>query len=304
MYTRILIPVDASDEATHAARRGLALARAFDATVDVLHVVEQRALRLTNAADERARLREQGRAVVAEIEALASERDQAVTTTLVEGNPAVQIGEQATERDADLIVLGRQGVTGLGRRLLGGVTEQVLHESDIPVFVVPEPDGAAGEATEAVTAARYDRVLIPTDGSDNAEAATPHGAAMARTLDATVHVLNVVDLQAAGGAFDAGGLRREFVERLEERGQAAVDEVVDDLAGRAPDVEVETAVTRTTSHGGAAQEIRAYVETSAVDLVVMGSHGRSNLKRQLLGSVASSVLRTVDVPVLVVKRPA
>lgn len=300
MYTRILIPVDSSDEAEHAARHGLALARVFDATVDVLHVVGQNALQLTNAADEQARLREQGQAVLDEIEALASEGDQTVTTTLAEGNPAVQISKHAASRDVDLVVIGRQGTSGLGKRLLGGVTEQVLHESEIPVFVVPEPGQSAGETTEVE--ASYDRVLIPTDGSDNAEAATPQGAAMVRTLDATIHVLNVVDLQAAGGVFDAGGLRTEFIERLEDRGQEAVDRVADELASRVSDVDIKTAVKRTTSHDAAARGIREYVETTSIDLVVMGSHGRSNLKRQLLGSVASSVLRTVDVPVLVVKR--
>lgn len=60
-----------------------------------------------------------------------------------------------------------------------------------------------------------------------------------------------------------------------------------------------------SEHGeGAATGVQDYVGKTEIDLVVMGSHGRSNLKRQLLGSVASTVLRTVDVPVLVVKRTA
>ncbi|MEF8824887.1 MAG: universal stress protein [Halapricum sp.] len=65
---------------------------------------------------------------------------------------------------------------------------------------------------------------------------------------------------------------------------------------------MKTAVERTTSFEGAAAGVREYVEENGVDLVIMESHGRSNLKRQLLGSVASTVLPTVDVPVLVVKR--
>jgi nucleotide-binding universal stress UspA family protein len=189
-------------------------------------------------------------------------------------------------------------MTGLGKRLLGGVTEQVLHQSDIPVFVVPGEDGVSE------TNKGYSRVLIPTDGSENAEAATPHGVTISQHFDSAIHVLSVVDLQAAGGAFNAGGLEKEFIERLEVKGQGAVDRVRDEITDIDPDIKVRTAVERTTSFEGAAAGVRDYVGNTEIDLVVMGSHGRSNLRRQLLGSVASTVLRTVDVPVLVVKRTA
>lgn len=296
MYDRIMIPVDGSDEATHAARRGLELGRVFDATVYILHVVEQKAVGLTETLDEQTRLRERGEGVLEEIEELASELDHPVTTKVTEGKPAGRISEFADEQDADLVVIGRQGLTGLKKRLLGGVTEQVLHQSDIPVFVVPDGDDVSEKNVG------YSRVLIPTDGSENAEAATPHGVAIAQRFDSTIHVLNVVDLQAAGGPFSAGGLEKEFVERLEVGGQEAVDEVADEIGRIASDVEVRSAVERMTSFEGAAGGVREYIERTGIDLVVMGSHGRSNLERQLLGSVTSTVLRTVDVPVLVVKR--
>ncbi|WP_178917888.1 universal stress protein [Natronomonas gomsonensis] len=296
MYDRILIAVDGSEEARRAARRGLALAKAFDAEVDVVSVVERKTLRLTETADEKRQLRERGEEALAEIEGLAAEVGLTVRTGLLEGKPAAQICDHAATTDADLLVVGRQGRTGLGRRLLGGVTEQVLHRGDTPVLVVPDGDGNEMDTD-------YSDVLITTDGSDNAEVAVPHGIGVAERYDSTLHVLNVVDLQAAGGVFDAGGLDRAFIERLEARGQDAVDRVATDITDSAPSLTVEAAVERTTSMGGAAAGVSEYLVENGIDLVVMGSHGRSNLKRQLLGSVASTVLRTVDVPVLVVKRP-
>jgi nucleotide-binding universal stress UspA family protein len=296
MYERVLIAVDASDEAKHAARRGLELAAGFDAAVDVLHVVPKSALSLTQTADERAELRGRGETLLDEIEALAADAGQSVTTTLLDGKPAPAICEYVAERDADLVVLGRQGMTGLGKRLLGGVTERVLHQSPAPVLVVPGEAELTGDDTA------FSRILVPTDGSENAERATPHAIALAETHDATIHALHVVDLQAAGGVFDVGGLEPEFVERLEARGRAAVSSVAGDVDESSAGVDVETAVERATSYDGTAAGIRSYVDSEDVDLVVMGSHGRSNLQRQLLGSVASTVLRTVDVPVLVVTR--
>jgi nucleotide-binding universal stress UspA family protein len=295
MYDRIVIAVDGSDEARRAARRGLQLARTFDATVTVLSVVERKALRLAETPDEKTRLQESREAALTDIEELASELGYPVTTTLTEGKPATQISEYADEHDTDLIVIGRQGMTGLGRRLLGGVTEHILHQGDVPVLVV------SGEGHDGEAADDYSRILITTDGSENAEVATPHGIAIARRFGSDVHVLNVVDLQSAGGMFDAGGLEKEFIERLDTEGQEAVDSVANQIEESVSDPTVKTAVERTTSLEGAAAGVREYIEENEIDLVVMGSQGRSNLKRQLLGSVASSVLRTVDVPVLIVK---
>jgi len=242
MYDRIVIAVDGSDEAKRAARRGIQFAKAFDATVTALSVVEQKALQLTESTAEKDQLRERGEAALSRVEELATELGHPVTTELVEGKPAVRISEYAAERNADSIVVGRQGLTGLSRRLLGGVTEQLLHRSDVPVFVVP------GE--ERDDESEYARVLLTTDGSENAEVAIPHGTAVAQQYGSDLHVLNVVDLQAAGGAFDAGGLEKELLERLDARGRDAVDSAASEIEESAPELTVETAIERTSSFEG------------------------------------------------------
>lgn len=292
MYDRVVIAVDGSDEARHAARRGLHLAQAFDSTVTVLSVVPQKALRLTEIATEKTTLRQQSEQALTAIEKLAEEIGHPVTTLVTEGKPAVRISEFAAEQEADLIVVGRQGLTGIGRRLLGGVTEQILQQSTLPVFVVPSSNNDTA----------YSRVLITTDGSENAEAAIPHGTRFAQQFGATLHVFYAVDLQAAGGVFNAGGLEKKFVERLESIGHDAVERATSTIKESAPELTIETAVERTTSFDGAAAGIREYIQENQIDLLTMGSHGRSNLSRQLLGSVAATVLRTVDIPVLVIKR--
>jgi nucleotide-binding universal stress UspA family protein len=141
-------------------------------------------------------------------------------------------------------------------------------------------------------------MLVPTDGSEIAADAARHGAAVAQRYNSAIHVLNVVDLQSAGGAFNVGGLEREFVDRLEANGKEIVEDVATEIGDGVPDV--TTAVVRTTSFDGVAAGVREYVEDADIDLVVMGARGRSNLSRGILGSVTSSFLRTVDVPVLVV----
>ncbi|MFD1527131.1 universal stress protein, partial [Halolamina salina] len=97
------------------------------------------------------------------------------------------------------------------------------------------------------------------------------------------------------------GLQPGFVERLERRGEEAVHQVADEISAEYAEADVRTIVEQTTQKG-AAGVIATYVEENDVDAVVMGSHGRGDLKRALLGSVASKVLRSVDVPVLVAVR--
>lgn len=295
MYDHILIGVDGSDEAERAARRGLELASRVDASVTVLHVVQESALGLTRGSGEETELRQQRAELLADIEELAESVGHPIETELAEGSPADQLTTVAEAADADMVVLGRQGLSGISERLLGGVTERVLNQGEVPVLVVPD---------ESDPHDTFSRVLVPTDGSENAEVALPHAGTLAQQYDAGVGVLNVVDLQDAGGAFHAGGLKEEFVERLEGEGEAAVESAVDELGGYVPEEDIETAVKLTSSLDGAAEGIREHVDEHSVDLVVMGSRGRSNFKRKLLGSVTATVLRSVDVPVLAVPQPS
>lgn len=133
----------------------------------------------------------------------------------------------------------------------------------------------------------YDRILVATDGSDHAIRAAEHGQHIAQVFDATVHVITAIDLQAAAGPFDAGGVSDEFVARLEAEGREAIDTVVDgDKA--------ETAIVR----GTPSDAIIDYTEENDIDLIAMGTHSRTKIGRLLLGTTTERVIRRADVPVL------
>ncbi|MHB9285893.1 universal stress protein [Halobacteriales archaeon Cl-PHB] len=293
MFDRVVLPVDGSEAANRAAHAGLAVADLFDAEVAVVTVVEAGFFGLTRG-DEDERLRGAAQAVLDEVVSDAEDRDLAISSEVLEGNAAERIAEFADEWNADLLVMGRQGKTGLGKRILGSTTEGVIHFSDVPVLVVPE---AVGEFDAA-----FERILVPTDGSENAERAAAHAGGVADRTGAAVDAVYVLDIQAAGGPFGAGGLDQEFVDRLEARGEDALDRVATMVDEDHPDLDVETELVRASGFAGVTPAIEDYVTEHDVDLVVMGSHGRSNLERQLLGSVASSLLRTLEIPVLVVTR--
>jgi nucleotide-binding universal stress UspA family protein len=140
----------------------------------------------------------------------------------------------------------------------------------------------------------YDTILVPTDGSEHAVRAAEHGLYLARTFDATVHVVNVVDVQAAAGPFGAGGVDEEYIRRLEAEGERTIETV--EAVVEATDA-VETAVVR----GRPSEAILDYVDEHGVDLVAMGTHGRTGVERYVAGSVTERVVRLAEVPVLTVR---
>lgn len=274
MFDRILIATDGSDCARRAAKYGLELAARYDAAVDVVAVY---------GGDDG-----QGETILDDVAGMAADVGVAVDTELLSGKPAKSIVGYAADTGADLIVVGRRGRSGVRERLLGSITERVLRRSGPPVLTVP------GSEVDADTGTAYDDVLVTTDGSDLAEEAGPYAADIARRFEAILHVLNAVDVQAEAGVFNAGGVDREYIERLERKGQRAVDDLI--AALDTTDLDVREAVVQ----GYAPDVITDYVEDNDVDLVVMSSEGQSNLAGQQLGTVAGRVLRAVDRPVLVV----
>lgn len=140
----------------------------------------------------------------------------------------------------------------------------------------------------------YDHILVPTDGSDHAVRAAEHATMLATTFDATLHLLTVVDIEAAAGPFSAGGVDTEYIEGRTATKREALSDLADSL-DRAGDIET------TVETGTPAESILGYVGDTDVDLVVMGTHGRSGLRRYLTGSVAERVVRQSPVPVLTMR---
>ncbi|RQH00466.1 universal stress protein [Natrarchaeobius oligotrophus] len=136
----------------------------------------------------------------------------------------------------------------------------------------------------------YDEILFPTDGSEGSMTAFEHAIAQARLHDARLHVLYVVDTTYAGvGSMDAA------ITALRERGETTVE----DVAERAQAAGIE--VVRHVGEGDPYRTIIGYADEREIELIVMGTSGRSGLDRYLLGSVAEKVVRTADAPVLTVR---
>lgn len=289
MYDSILVPTDGSEHAGRAAEHAGYLAGLFDATVHLLSVVDVQAAAGAFGAggvDEAyiSRLEDEGEGAV-EAAADAVEGVDAVRTAVVRGRPDEAILDYAGENGIGLVVMGTRGRTGLTRYVAGSVTERVLRLSDVPVLTVRAVEG--WETTE------YEEVLIPTDGSEYAEAAVDHGLAVAEATGARVHAVNVVDL----GSMTMNArytLPEDVIARIEADGETATEEVAS--LARERGLETVTDVRR----GSATRTLLDYVDRKDIDLVAMGTAGRTGLDRYLLGSTTEGLVRQSDAPVLAV----
>lgn len=137
----------------------------------------------------------------------------------------------------------------------------------------------------------YDRILVPTDGSDASVRAAEEAFRIARESGASVHTVYVIDESASSLLFSDKPMA-ELLEALAEEGEMAVESV----AERAGDVRVATDVIRGM---GIHDAILEYATDNEVDLVVMATHGRQGIEH-LLGSTTERVIAHSSLPVLVV----
>ena len=141
------------------------------------------------------------------------------------------------------------------------------------------------------------RILLPTDFSDYSKAARDYACALADQFGSELHLLHVLqDLIAMvpepGLAFPPPG---DYMRELQEGAEKGLAELLD------PDWAKGKSIVRTTQQGPPFLEIVRYAKENDIDLIVMGTHGRSGLAHVLLGSVAEKVVRKAPCPVLTIR---
>lgn len=277
MFNPIVMPLDGSLLADRAIPYAIRLARLQNARVLLVRVLvggESKAVADAELAATREQLQKLG--VVA---------DSLLTT----GNPGATIAELANREVGAMIVMSTHGRSVLSRWLHGSVAEDVLREANGPVVLIPS------ECKRAWRDDRPFRILIPLDGSPLSEQAFGVVRPLARSLNAEVTLLRVVDPSSqaytSGHIGDTRVSKQEVASALHYLNACAADKAWQD---RAPNVRAAVGHPDTA--------IIEAARTTTADLIVMATHGRSGLARLVLGSVAGSAVCDGDVPVLLTKR--
>jgi nucleotide-binding universal stress UspA family protein len=298
---KILYPTDFSEPARHAGRYATMLARTLDASLRILHVPyapfpPASEPQTGPSFDEfRKAAREESQAALQRLLEEEEFRGLDVSTTLATGLIEDEILNAA--QTSDLVVMGTHGRSGLSRFMLGSVTEKVIGVAPCAVLAVTHPPlerelpwaGGARRRAHARRPPRLLNILIPLDGSTLSESVLRDTKALARSFGAVVTLLMVMSpsLMLDEDARIAGKDNpREGTEQY--------------LRAMQRDLETEGLMVEVVHRtGDAAMKILEYADERDTDLIALATHGRSGLRRWLLGSVANKLLRAADVPVLV-----
>jgi nucleotide-binding universal stress UspA family protein len=200
------------------------------------------------------------------------------------GNPDEKILETVENENANLIILGTHGRSGISRAFTGSVAEKVMRNSDTPVMTVRE-FAANSDGHEAR------RILVPVDFSVFGYAALDYATKLALSIDANLTIVCVDETassasrQFPNGRPEWSDSRKKTWEQLKKFVPAS--ERVD--------------FTHKLLTGDAATAINEYANTNNYDFIVLGTHGRTGLGRAIMGSVAESVVRHANCPVISVK---
>jgi len=268
-WGKLMVCTDASDEGQNAVALTLELARACDSQVFAVQVLQVVPEFQAVAPDLRATLERGIQENMAVIKAAADQLGVSLKPVMPEGQlPHAAIVAAAEKIRPDLIIMGRCGKSALARILMGNVTARVIGHSPVNVLVAPQG-----------VPLNFQRLLIASDGSPFSEAAWTEALTLAKTMGSA---LIGVSVAAA------------------DRDIPAATEVVRGLEAAASQQGI--ALDTMIPVGRPEEGIVKAAEFKQASLIILGSHGRTGLKRLLMGSVAERVIGNAKCPVLVVKK--
>ena len=280
-YRKILVAIDGSERSRHALRESFRLAANEKSWITVVSVTPsyEGDLELIGIKNIRAALRQPCEKALADAAALAKAEGALIKPVCEEGDPYERIVDLAEAENCDLIVMGRKGVSHADRSLIGSVAARVIGHSRRDILIVPDnvPLG-------------WERIVVATDGSKYSSAAAERAVDLAKSYGGSLKVVSAVDVPSefyaeAHNAVDSMIREsREFVRATELRAEAS-------------GVRAEGFV----GEGEAYRVITGLAAGQKADVIVVGSHGRTGLKRLLMGSVAEKVIGYAPCPILVVK---
>jgi nucleotide-binding universal stress UspA family protein len=301
-HTSVVVALDLSENSMPAVRAAAWLCRELSLTASLVYSVEPEADATVLAYLEEGKHTTLADWAKGHVEELHAELFEGIPgdVRIVENTHAASeaICDVAKDVDAKLIVMGTHGRTAIEHAFFGSTATSVVRHAGIDVLTV-RPRLEGGDLDIKLrnwvlahgTSVGIRKILCPVDFSSGSERALKRAAGLAQEFEAELSLLHTVTYP-----FWAS---REELTLAAERTRAEAREKMTALEARVRTADVE--VTGAIADGTPSEEIVKAALEGDVDLIVMGTHGRTGLKRWAIGSVAERTVRTSPVPVWTVK---
>jgi len=281
LFKRILVAVDGSPASLHALTESCRLARAEHGSITVLSVMPPHdgELRLVGVRNLAALMQAPVDKALADATRIAEAERISVRTVAGQGEPYEEIVTLAEEEQYDVIVLGVKGHNVSETVLMGSVTARVIGHADTNVLVIPRESSLM-----------WQRILVPVDGSVWSKAAANIAFQLVQSYGSQVDLVSVADVPS-----HLYGVSVSAANEMIDLARRHLDQITHEAKSR--DIEANYYLRE----GDPAKILIELVRKQAVDLIIMGSHGRTGLTRLLMGSVTERVIHDSPCPVLVIR---
>lgn len=295
---RVCVCVDGSPVSSWTLPHGLATARAFDASLTAVHVLEpphgEGSESFTKPLEWEMR-RTNARRHLDTISREYGSPELRVETALLEGNVCDEIRRWVKSEGAGLTVLCSHGMGGWTERALASTAKDLVEQLEGPTLLIPASALEALPAKEVV----YERILVPLDASPLAEAAVPFAARIAQSHQAELVLMHVVPVPELTKPAPLTQEERELERRLIERNARVGGRYLEDLRER---LEKEGLRARTVlAHEDVRFELLRCIHEECPGLIVLSGQGRSGRSAIRLGTVSSFLLEHAVAPTLIAR---
>lgn len=302
MFHTALVPLDGSELSEAILPYVSQLARGLEIPLVLLTVVDRHAIEHLAelrsdgpevAAENRERVEDAARNRLNGIASRLKAEGLQVRSALVVGHPAEEIVRSAEQDGCDLIAMSTHGRTALSRGILGSVTDKVIHSSHVPTLTItPERAKRYWHAGDTISS-----MMVLLDGSALAERSLPYVEHLAQKMSLDVILVRVAYLASAHSPYSAALLASESIDldaTVATRAGAYLEQVAGGLRVRG------LKVTTKVLTGHPAQAVVEFAHQTPHDIVALTTHGRTGVRRWVMGSVAEAVERASGDPVLVI----
>lgn len=285
---KLLLSTDGSEFSEGAIREAISLAKTCSSKLFAVSVVETNPEYETLAPNLVEKEIEKAKGFLDSIKKRASKEGVDCETVVRQGEDSYQyVVEEASRNSAEMIIMGRRGRTGLKRLVMGSVTAKVIGHAPCNVLVVPKD-------------AKVDlkRILVATDGSRYSEKAAMEAVSIAKRSGAHLTIVAVVPSESISPLdIVHTEMHRDLIA---EKEQKVAQCNIDGVKGLAEKEGV--AVSNLILEGRPHEAIVDIAKEKEIDLIVIGSHGKTGLEKLLMGSVTERVIVLSPCAVLVVRK--
>jgi nucleotide-binding universal stress UspA family protein len=299
MFDPILVPLDGSLLAECVLPHAIAIARAFDARIILLRVLEK------NQSNGSAQIfdllnwqikKTETKLYLEKVSARLTKSQLRVDATVLEGLMAESITEFAQNQGANLIILSSHGRSGVSQWGISSVAQKIILGSPTSVLIVRAHQPAVSELREQ----SYRQILLPLDGSQRAEYALPLITLLARFHKSRTHLLHVVKKPEIARRMPLTQEEVDLSNRIVKLNQEEAIQYLEQVKSRShlDGIDVQTHLITSDNPTVALHEL---VEQEHIDMVALNAHGYSGNNRWPYGSMVLNLILYGTVPLLIVQ---